>query len=158
MFDIAVWEIHPIVVHFPIAFVLAAAVLDAAALRWRRLDDLASPLAIAGAISAVLALIAGIVAMQTVPSHTEEGHELMWLHGGLQGFATVAWIARTAINWRSRALGTPLAARAIGWIAALVLVFASAVGGHLVFHLGVGVQMGDEPPAAQEHGHGSHAH
>lgn len=158
MFDIAVWEIHPILVHFPIAFVLAAAVLDAAALRRRELDELAGPLAIAGAVAAVLALVAGVIAMQTVPSHTEEGHELMWLHGGLQGFATVVWIARTAIGWRSRAQGTPLAARGIGWIAALVLVFASAVGGHLVFHLGVGVQTGDEPAPAEGHGHGSHAH
>lgn len=30
------WEIHPMLVHFPIAFLLAAAALDLPALRWPR--------------------------------------------------------------------------------------------------------------------------
>lgn len=93
------WEFHPILVHFPIAFLLAGVVLDLVALRRPRetCTRSAGGLLLAGMISGRLAALDGLVAFFTVPAHTDEAHGLMYWHLGI-GLACLllfTWISVT---------------------------------------------------------------
>jgi uncharacterized membrane protein len=79
------WELHPTLVHFPIAFFLGAIALDLYA--WYRADPerarVATGLLWAGVATAALTALAGVLAMFTGPaSHTEESGKLVWWHIG----------------------------------------------------------------------------
>jgi uncharacterized membrane protein len=137
------WEIHPILVHFPIAFLLGAVALSLYAW-WRRqvgLEQVATGLFIAGILMGLLAALAGFLAFFTMPgSHTEAAHDLMYWHLGLQAaslllFAWVAWR-----RWRAWALGPNSGVQVIGWIATGVFMIGSALGGYMVYHGGAGIE------------------
>jgi uncharacterized membrane protein len=70
------WELHPMLVHFPIAFLIGGVLLDLYA--WARgsaaLMHVATELLIAGVLTGLVTAAAGWLALETVPAHTEQAH------------------------------------------------------------------------------------
>lgn len=150
------WEIHPALSHLPIAFLLGGCALDLYAWLRKRADlaPVASGLLIAGLISGVITALAGFVAFFTVPAHTDEAHELMYWHLGIQAasltlFAWPAWI-----GWRNRRSLLAMPSRIAGWIAAILLTIGSGIGGYIVYHGAAGI----EPQLLSPELRGGHKH
>lgn len=135
------WELHPMLVHFPIAFLLGGVVF----LLWswwcpNEIRHRATAgMLLAGMILGWLAAAAGGLAYFTVPAHTEEGHILMYWHLGL-GLAMLAlftWVSIT--RWRSRTTGATKPQLIAAIVGVVLLMFTGYVGGSIVYHHGAGV-------------------
>lgn len=166
----AIWEIHPALVHFPIAFLLAGVVLDLYAIGCRRPDlvPVASRLLIAGLITGFLAVGSGLVAYGTVPTHTDESHRRMLWHLG----AAVVTLAVFMLGILGRSVAAPRVprwTRVVTIAGSLVLLVTAYLGGTLVFKYGTGVDpsllspgrppgSGSSPGASPDPSGGSHAH
>ncbi|GAC1347062.1 MAG: hypothetical protein NVS2B9_12250 [Myxococcales bacterium] len=140
-------ELHPFVLHFAVALLLAAPGCDALGLLLRRQSLLQAGRwnTLVGAAAAILAVLTGLWAQAALPPHSAAGAALVSLHRAL-GFLTVGvWIpvalwrtlVRSAFPLRLRTLY--LAASFAG--AALVLAQA-ALGSALVYRHGVGLSAG----------------
>ncbi len=140
-------NLHPLVVHFPIALLFAAAAVDLAGLLMpgsRPLRDTSTWLYIAGAATAVLAYFTGYTAAETmgsiadvealVDAHADRAFVATWL------FAFFASL-RLAMSY---VLRPPRALRIGAFAVALVglgaLVQAALHGARLVFEQGLGVR------------------
>jgi uncharacterized membrane protein len=135
------WEFHPALVHFPIAFLIGAVVVDLYA--WRRGDQaparVATGLLLAGVATGALAAAAGVLAFFTGPaSHSEESGKLIWWHIGAAVTQFLLFATVAVVRWRLPA--PPSWTRIVGLIAAVVLVFAGYEGGYIVYHGGSGVE------------------
>ncbi len=146
------WEIHPALVHFPIAFLIGGVLLDLWAMRrpgsgWSRT---ATGLLLTGLLTGLVTALAGLLAFFTLPeSHTEAAHTAMYWHLGLQAaslalFAGVCWA-----RWAAEAPG--MGARVIGWVATVLLIVGSATGGWIVYHGGGGIEADLMRPHLHEH-------
>lgn len=147
------WEIHPILVHFPIAFLLGWLALDL--FGWRRGSEAttrtATGLLVAGVLTGVAAALAGLLSFFTVPeSHTETAHVLMYWHLGIQAAALVLFGGLAWFRWRRWDAPPALAARAVGWVAAVLLIIGSAIGGYIVYHGGAGIDASIMAPHLHE--------
>jgi uncharacterized membrane protein len=142
------WEIHPSLVHFPIALLVAAVALDLYALVGGSVSFFryATGLLVAGALTMVVAGAAGLLAFYTVPAHTEEDHALMLWHLGLNLVGLVLWSGLAFLRWRGRAALPERSIVAVGVLVLAMTLFASYLGGDLVYRHGVGV----EPRALRE--------
>jgi len=140
---VELWEIHPSLVHFPIAFLLGAVLLDLYAW-WRGApgwDRVATGLLLAGVATAALAAAAGVLAFFTGPaSFTEEAGRLIWWHIGAAVTQFVLFAIVAFVRWRRQPAPPPTWARIIGLVAALVLVFAGYEGGYIVYHGASGIE------------------
>jgi len=135
------WEFHPALTHFPIALLLGGVALDLYAW-WRgslTLLPTVRGLLIAGVLTGILAALTGFLAFFTVPAHTEEAHRLMYWHLGVQSAALVVF-AWSAWAMRRGPVAVPLAARLVGWVATVLLIVGSGLGGYIVYHGGAGVE------------------
>jgi uncharacterized membrane protein len=149
----APWELHPALVHFPIAFLLGGVVLDLYAWAAGRPDlaRIATGLLIAGVLVGLVTGAAGVLALYTMPdTHTEQAHDLMYWHLGLQLGAVVLFAVSAWLRWRS---GAGVGARLLGWVAAAVLVVGSWLGGYIVYHGAAGI---DPELTNHELRHGHH--
>lgn len=132
-------EIHPAMVHFPIALLPTALAADALGRltgsevlleTGRRLMPVA-------AVSAALAGVAGLVAQESsnVP---EEAHDVLVSHRnlnlGLIGLA--ALLAKRRVGERRPSLGYLLA----GFAGVAAMTYSAYLGGHMVYEHGVGVK------------------
>lgn len=149
-------NIHPMIVHFPIAFLSAFLLVEIAGMvagkpAWRQT---ASVLLYLGAFGAVAAVAAGLIAEALVP-HGREVHDILELHE-LLGI-TLAIIAVGLAVWRTLGgwhCATSMAQALRGLLMAMLAVFlllGADLGGLMVYRYGVGVvivQPGDE------HSHG----
>ncbi len=135
------WEVHPMLVHYPIAFLLSAVLLDLIAWRWPhpRIAWAVRGLLLVGVGSGFLAALAGLLAFMTIPSHTEEAHTLMFWHMGVQAFALALFGCLAWLSWHRSPEPLNLGSRALGWGAALVLAIGSGIGGYIVYHGGAGI-------------------
>ena len=128
---------HPMVIHFPLVALVAAAALDAlgawsGSARWRLT---ATFLWWVGLLGAAAAIATGLIAFSRV-QHSDLAHPQMILHRNL-AFAAVAVLVITAI-WRWRrpyARGAAL----LGILGAGGLLGVGYLGGELVFRHAVGV-------------------
>ncbi len=152
------WELHPILVHFPIAFLLGGVVLLLWA-RWRPNElrhRVAAGMLLCGMILGWLAAAAGGLAYFTVPAHTEEGHVLMYWHLGL-GLAMLAlftWVSITRWQGRATAATKPQLIAALSGL--VLLMLTGYVGGSIVYHHGAGVDPKILAPEIREgHSHQS---
>lgn len=135
------WEIHPALNHLPIAFLLGGVVLDLYAW-WRgrpALAQVATGLLVAGVLTGLLAILAGVLAFFTVPAHTDEAHRLMFWHMGIQAASMLLFIPVAWKRWRNWALPPPAASRLVAFVAALLLLVGSGLGGYIVYHGGAGI-------------------
>lgn len=148
------WEVHPAIVHFPIAFLLAAVAVDLWSVRRPRevLIRSAAGLYVGGVLSGLLAAVAGVAAWLTAP-HDASVHGTMIWHPVFAASALVlfAMVARWRWKGRTRPPSPLEQAAAVG--AAGLLLVAASLGGHLVFRGGAGVTAppkGTRPPPAGE--------
>lgn len=138
-------NIHPMVVHFPIALLAAACVVDALALLFRRQRALRTSAAILYAVGA-LATLAGYLsgrqaadlvqvsgaANTVLTDHADWAQVSVWFFG-------VYGLLRLLLLWKGGGFFWSVAAFLVG-AAGLVLVFETAErGARLVFEHGVGV-------------------
>ncbi|MBI4549418.1 MAG: DUF2231 domain-containing protein [Candidatus Omnitrophica bacterium] len=164
-----VLNIHPLFVHFPVAFLpVAAAFYWLGIVSGREQPAVAGKWALfAGTVSALLAVWTGWNAAGTVP-HEGGVHGLLQIHMNF-GFAIAGlslllsgWVmcARASVpgKWRPLFLGSLL-------LLALLVIQTADFGGRMVFLHGVGVgrksmlETGQTPePAGAGHEHGGHSH
>lgn len=148
------WEIHPALVHFPIAFLLGGVVVGLYAW-WRGRTDLeriATGLLIAGAVMGLIAGLAGFLAFFTLPeTHTEQTHILMYWHLGIQLSAVLLFAVCAWLRWRSWDVAPGAGTRLIGWLGAILLLIGAWLGGYIVYHGGAGI---DADLMAPTLGHG----
>ena len=135
------WEIHPVLVHFPIAFLLGGMAVEVWAFRRPResLTRPAAGLLVAGVVSGWLTASAGLLAFLTVRAHTTEAHGRMYWHLWI---ATVCLLLFSWVAWkrwwnRSERASKPVLIT--GLIAAILLLIVGALGGGLVYRGGAGV-------------------
>lgn len=151
-------NIHPYIVHFPIAFLTGFLLFEVMGLglRSKSARQIASGMLYLGAIGAVSAAGAGLIAESSVP-HGAAVHEILEWHERLG--LTVATLATVLAFWRALA-GTPFStmAKALHLIVAGVvgacLFFAADLGGLMVYQYGVGVkslQDANDPHVSEHH-------
>ncbi len=137
------FNIHPALVHFPIAFLSVFFLLEMIAF-WLPRDSLrqtANAMLYCGALGALLAAAAGLYAAYIVP-HGEEVHDIMEWHERLG--LTVAGLALVLSIWRSLATKVPSSmARALfialSTMLTVCMVFGADLGALMVYGHGVAV-------------------
>lgn len=151
-------SVHPLVVHFPIALLLTALVLDLAAFVLRRpgIHRIALWNLTLGTLAAGVAVWTGLRAAD-VAKHTFEIHQVMELHRTL-GISTLV-LGSFAVAWRlwkrERLTGYARALTVVWMVCvAATLCYAAHLGGRLVYEFGVGGSFGrlnDSPVSTHHH-------
>ena len=159
----AIANIHPLLVHFPIALLSLFFLLDFSASIFHKPDwrVIAGCLLYLGTLFAGLTLLAGFQAAATVP-HGEDVHEIMETHEHLG--VSIFTLASLLSVWRG--LGKSSLQGLVNGIyllmaagLCLLLVFAADLGGLMVYHYGVAVQAVEAlEPEEQAHAHHHHEH
>jgi uncharacterized membrane protein len=135
--------IHPMVVHFPIALLLASTLFDALAFRWRsqQFRDTSLSLLVLGILAAGVAVLTGHFAEEAVersgiPKQAIEIHEELGARcsGYFSAYSGFGWPPFGAGCANSRGWCWPL-----GLSGGLLLLIASYFGGDLVYRFGAGV-------------------
>lgn len=137
-------NIHPLIVHFPVALAFAVVIFDLIGIFSRRPSFIsaATKLSVFAALGGAAAVITGLIAEESV-RHSDAAHELLETHEAL-GFAFLGVMVIMAIF--RLAVGKRLEERGV-WIAVLLGLTAAAVvgtgayiGGELVYryHVGIG--------------------
>jgi uncharacterized membrane protein len=137
-------NIHPYIVHFPIAFLTGFLLLEmiGLGLRSNAARQIASGMLYLGAVSAVIAAGAGLIAGENVP-HGAAVHQILEWHERLG--LTVATLSVVLALWRA-AVGTQFSTMAqalhliVAGIVGACLFFAADLGGLMVYQYGVGVK------------------
>lgn len=142
-------NLHPMVVHFPIALIISAFALDVVALFFRRislLPRMSTILYVLGALGAVGSVVSGEAAVETVAvtgqassilaNHEDVGEIVMY-------YFLIYAVLRLALWWFSFRLTFWVPLTVIGAIGLIPLYQASSFGGRLVYEQGVGVAMVD---------------
>ncbi|MCK5727782.1 MAG: DUF2231 domain-containing protein [Methylococcales bacterium] len=160
----AMSNIHPLVVHFPIAFLISFFVIDLIGTLFRQPHwrTVASGLLYLGTIGVICAVIAGFLAADAV-AHDETIHAIIEKHEML-GIASLS-LALILSIWRLLAKGM------VRGVVNVLHVFLSAtlsvlimlgadLGGLMVYKHGVSVDAVkiNQTPAFQEHSHHDHTH
>lgn len=132
------WELHPALVHFPLAFLLGAAIAQAWASRGPQsgLQQVAEAIASWGVVLGWAAAVAGVVAWLTLPVHSEIVHSLMFVHGGL---ALTGLVASTGSVMLARRGIAHRPGRWLAWSGAVLVAAAGLVGGWMVYRGGAGI-------------------
>jgi uncharacterized membrane protein len=155
---IAPWELHPILVNFPVAFLFSGAVMELVA--WRRPRKLftrvAAGLLVAGVVTGWLAALAGLLAYWTVP-HAADAHLMMNWHLAMATIMLLWFTAIAVVRWRDRLQPAGFVGRTLVVGALGLLLVAGSLGGRLVYRYGVGVDPEScetaEPDTAANHDH-----
>lgn len=155
----AMENIHPLLVHFPIAFLSVFFVLDVAGTlankpQWR---NVAGWLLYFGAFAAIFTVLAGFIAANTVP-HGDNVHAIMERHEhfGLSvlslSLALAAWRVKTGALENGGANNFFLILAAL---MCAIMVLGADLGGLMVYKYGVAVQA---VPLSQDAGQHQHSH
>lgn len=139
-------SLHPLVVHFPIALLLAGALTDLLAWLLKRpaLHQMALWNLGLGAVAAGVAVATGLRA-QVVAKHSFEIWQVMEVHERL-GISTLL-LSLLLTGWRlqrrNQLAGHERRALAAGWLALCgCVVWGAYLGGRLVYEFGVGGAFG----------------
>jgi uncharacterized membrane protein len=130
------WELHPALIHFPIAFLLGGVGVEVLArIRPREsLSRTASALFVAGVVTGIPAAIAGVVSYLTVPAHTEAARTEMAAHVVLASAALVVFALVAAARWPWRTQPASALALCASLAGGALLVSAAFLGGKTVLH------------------------
>ncbi|GAB6141773.1 hypothetical protein JCM14076_25020 [Methylosoma difficile] len=153
-------NIHPLLVHFPIAFLCAFFAVDALGTwaknpHWRQL---ASGLLYLGTIGAAFTVLAGFIAADSV-AHGDNVHAIMERHEQL-GISVLSLSAGLSA-WRLRRGIAEGAANVffliLSALLCTILAFGADLGGLMVYHYGVSVKptasLDSQPMPEHEHHH-----
>lgn len=148
---------HPMIVHFPIAFLFAFFALECYTVITRKthLRQVSSTLLYLGAVGALITAAAGLYAAMTVP-HAQDVHEILEWHGRLG--LTVASLATVLSVWRwfSPVYETVMSKTfkfILTTVMAVALFFGADLGGFMVYKHGVGVKAVKQ---IENHSHSQH--
>jgi len=133
-------ELHPALVHLPLALLPAAALADLAAVlrpRDRRLDRTGALLWGATAAAGAVTGLAGLAASQEIELAEPRARDMLFLHG--LGNVAVVLVA-TAVALRRRRRRADLTSAAAGLLAAGAATYTAYLGGELVYTHGAGVK------------------
>jgi uncharacterized membrane protein len=154
------WEIHPSLVHFPIALLIAGLCTDlyTRARRSVGAGHVATGLYVAGVLMGLVTGLAGLLAFYTVPSaHTEQAHDQVVWHLGLALTSVVLFAGVAWVRWRGWSELPSVGSLVVSLVAVGLLTAAGYLGGHIVYHGAMGVEPGLLSPALTQHHHsGSH--
>jgi uncharacterized membrane protein len=135
--------IHPMIVHFPIALLIASVVFDVLAFRWltKSFHEASFYTLIGGLLGAVLAIVTGSLAEDLVvkggaPKAIIERHETL-AYAASALFA--ALLAMKILIRSERLRELPALSLAVGLVGLGVLSAAGYFGGNLVYEFGAGV-------------------
>lgn len=156
----AMANIHPMLVHFPIAFFLGALALEGLAVfRHERFHVAATWMLFLGTLSALVTVPTGFAAMNSVAAAESvgPGHDYIHVHRNWMVAVTVLGACLSAYVFRITRRGTWVSHRwalfsGLVLLGALVILGADR-GARLVFEFGVGVnsEVIREPVPAQEY-------
>jgi uncharacterized membrane protein len=151
-------NIHPLLVHFPIAFLSTFFAIDllgslAKKSHWR---SIAGCLLYLGTIAAAFTVVAGFVAADSV-AHGQAVHNIMENHEhfgvAVLSLATVLsiwrWLGNGLIHGGANVLFQLLSA-----ILVVIMMLGADLGGLMVYHHGVAVDAVTTPAEAHDHDHG----
>ena len=153
------WELHPALVHFPIALLLSGVILDLYGWRKKRedLSRVAFGLLVAGGLTGLLTIITGVLAYYTVPAHTEAAHERMTWHLWIQCGAIAVFGLMCLLRWKRRKSLVAPSALLLSVSAAVLLIIGSYLGAWIVYRGGAGVNpaiLSNEVREGHHHHHG----
>lgn len=149
-------NIHPMLVHFPLAFLSIFFVLDlvgtlAKKQHWR---NVASWLLYFGTVAAAFTVVAGFIAANTV-AHGEEVHEIMERHEHFGISVLSLAVLLSAWRWKTGGVirgGANSFFLILAGFLCVVMLLGADLGGLMVYKYGVGVD------AAQMQDAGAHEH
>lgn len=159
-------NIHPLLVHFPIAFLSAFFILDlvgtlARKQHWR---DVASWLLYLGTVAAAFAVTAGLIAASTV-AHSEEVHAIMERHEHF-GISVLSLAALLSL-WRMKTGGVIQSGAnsfflVLAGLLCVLMALGADLGGLMVYRYGVSVRAVTVPVSEtgdmHQHNHEMHMH
>ena len=149
-------NIHPLIVHFPIALLSCFLLLDvmASLLRSRQLSIVAGWFLALGALGAIAAAAAGLQAALTVP-HPPEVHEIIEHHRyfalNTVALAVILLLWRLLNRARFSLLGRIVYLLLAGFMM-INLLFAADYGGLMVYRYGVAVKAAGIRSTGHRHG------
>ncbi len=150
------WEIHPSLVHFPIALLVAGLCTDFYARARRNLSagHVATGLYVAGVVAGLVTGLAGLLAFFTVPSaHTDQAHDQVVWHLGLALASVVLFAGVAWVRWRGWTELPSVGSLVVGVVAVGLLTAAGYLGGHIVYHGAMGVEPDLLSPQLTQHHH-----
>jgi uncharacterized membrane protein len=149
-------NIHPMLVHFPIAFLSVYFLLEVlgSLLGWESWRRAAAPMLYCGAAGAIVAAAAGLYAAGIV-THGQAVHDLMEWHERFG--VTTASLASILAVWRYtvKSLASQMAKALYFSLAGLMVASMMAgadLGGSMVYQHGVAVQSLQQPNDGHQHG------
>jgi len=150
-------NIHPMLVHFPIALLNGFVLMELLAylLKKEELKNAATWMLYLGTLGAGATVTAGFFAASSVP-HNEVIHAIMTRH--MYFGITVLFISLSLSIWRltGKKKSTP-ANIVIGFIMVTIMAFGADLGGLMVYKYGVAVKAAPQPEA-HDHTMGGHDH
>jgi uncharacterized membrane protein len=131
-------ELHPSVVHAPLALLPTAAVADliAVATGDRAWAKVARRVWVAGTLSGVFAGVAGLAASQEVRMDSPRARDMTFLHG--VGNTVILLGAMGVTAWRLKREPT-VTTTVLGLAACGLALYTASLGGKMVYELGVGI-------------------
>ncbi|NOK31958.1 DUF2231 domain-containing protein [Corallococcus exercitus] len=131
-------ELHPSLVHMPLALLPTAAVADLIVVRTgdRAWEKVGRRLWVAGAASAVFAGVAGLAASQEVRMDSPRARDMTVLHG--VGNALITLGALGIMAWRVAKAPTAVTT-ALGLGACAFSLYTASLGGKMVYEQGIGI-------------------
>jgi uncharacterized membrane protein len=150
------WEIHPSLVHFPIALLIAGLCTDLYARARRTLSagHVATGLYVAGVLMGLVTGLAGLLAFYTVPSaHSEQAHDQVIWHLGLALASVVLFMGVAWQRWRGWNELPSVGSLVVSMVAVGLLTVAGYLGGHIVYHGAMGVEPDLLSPRLTQHHH-----
>jgi uncharacterized membrane protein len=145
----AIPNVHPMFVHFPIAFFLGALAMEGLALFWReKYHDVAARMLYLGTLMAVVTLPTGFMAMNSVAAadprgHEAPGHDFIHIHGNWMVSVTLVSILLSAylfwVDKKQKKGGYRLGVSFGLLLLCFLLTLGADRGARLVYEFGTGV-------------------
>lgn len=147
-------NIHPLLVHFPIAFISTFFVLDVIGMLTRNANarSVASWLLYMGTVAAMFTVAAGMLAANTV-AHGENVHTIMERHENF-GLSVLALAALLSI-WRIKTANGGVLFVILSALLCVLLALGADLGGLMVYKYGVAVEVAPVP--LDDHSHNDNA-